>query len=71
MEVKTQTHYDKAVQFYHEIEYKFWLGASYLRDEEVWVWDSNRDVMNMDEFWEETYPTSEREEHDCVMMIGE
>ena len=50
MEVKTQAHYDKAVQFYHETGFEFWLGASYLRDEEVWVWDSNRDVMNMNEF---------------------
>ena len=71
MEVRTQEEFDKAVQLVAQTENgMFWIGGSDLQQEGVWVWDSNRERMDMDEFWNDNEPNNHDHGEDCLQMSG-
>ena len=69
MEVRTQEEFDKAVQLVAQTENgKFWLGGNDMDQEGVWVWDSNRERMDMARFWNNHEPNDSRGSEDCLQM---
>ena len=59
MEIRTQEELETAVRLIVENTwFWFWLGANKQGEEGQWLWDSNQEVVNLDEFWEVGKPTN-------------
>ena len=67
MEIRTQEEFERARQFRLEIGYTFWLGANDIQAERNWVWNSNEEVVNLDEFWYTARPTGSSGQN-CLVM---
>ena len=66
MELGTQEKFDKALQIANENGVGFYLGGSDIREEGVFVWESNRRPVNPD-FWDEGRPDVNVEK-DCLLF---
>ena len=67
MEIRTQEEYDSAVGFSQEFSAYFWLGGSDLQVDGNWVWESNREGVDMNEFWYSGMPR-DRNDLNCLGM---
>ena len=66
MEIHSQEDYSTASQFHWEID-SFWLGANDIQEESNWIWDSNQEQVNLNEFWSRGRPT-DRPDRNCLEM---
>ena len=57
MELRTQEEYDAARQLAQENTYTFWLGANDIQTEGNWIWDSNGEEVERNDFWRSGKPT--------------
>ena len=55
MEVRTQDEFDRARQVSQEIG-RFWLGGSDIQQGGVWIWESNGERINRNQFWSTNEP---------------
>ena len=67
MEVRTQEEFQTARKFYNEIGSYFWIGATNRETEGNWVWDSNQEEVNLNEFGVNGTPT-ENQDNNCLAM---
>ena len=51
MKIRSQKEFEKVVTFGQKFERDFWLGASDIQAEGSWVWESNQEEVNRNEFW--------------------
>ena len=70
MEVRTQEDYDRAQQIRSEKGGNIWLGGSDIADEGVWIWNSNGEGINMDQFWMINQPDNFTVSEDCIEITG-
>ena len=66
MEVRTQDEFDRARQVGQEIG-RFHLGGSDIQQEGVWIWESNGDQINMDQFWSTNEPNGGTDQN-CLLF---
>ena len=69
MEVRPQEQFEEATQFRLEFGRHIWLGGSDSQEEGVWVWDSNGQGINMEQFWILGEPTSSYGAEDCLEIV--
>ena len=71
MEVRSQEQFEEATQFRLEFGRHIWLGGSDSQEEGVWVWDSNQEGMNMEQFWGSGEPSNYGGYEDCLQIVEE
>ena len=71
MEVRTQEEYDRALGHWDKVG-NFWLGGNDIEEEGVWIWISNGERMNMDQFWITVFlsPDNSNDQEHCLEMWG-
>ena len=68
MEIRSQKEFEKAVSFGQKFEGDFWLGASDIQEEGDWVWESNQEEVNRNEFWIRKRPHN-RTDVNCLAFL--
>ena len=58
MEIRSQEDYDRAIQFEAAFGRQFWLGASNFGMGDIWVWNSNGEEVNRNDFWGNGRPSN-------------
>ena len=66
MEIRTQDENDRAHVLFGDSP--FWLGANDIQDEGHWVWASNQEEVNLNEFWYEGRPF-QNTERNCLILF--
>ena len=67
MEVRNQEEFDRALRFRLTIPSPIWLGGSDIQVEGNWVWDSNGEAVNLNQFWLETRPDNSPSRN-CILL---
>ena len=69
IEMKSQEEFDRTVQISDEIG-EFWLGGSDIQQEGVWVWNSNNEQINMNQFWYRASEPDGGTDQNCLMFFN-
>ena len=67
--MRSQEEFDRAVQISDEIG-EFWLGGSDIQQEGVWVWNSNNEQINMNQFWYRASEPDGGTDQNCLMFFN-
>ena len=54
MEIRLHEELDRAIQY--SSTYPLWIGGSDIQEEGNWVWNSNQEEVNLNEFWYDNGP---------------
>ena len=66
IEIRTQDENDRAHILFGDSP--FWLGANDKQEEGHWVWESNQEDVNLNEFWFEGRP-SDNSQRNCLILF--
>ena len=68
LEIRNQEKYERAIQIQQQMTGEVWLAGSDIEDEYNWIWDSNGEAINFDQFWLLNRPYHNNVGKNCLVL---